>query len=47
MGGGGGGRHCFILEGDKNIDRKGQKNLRSKLVDYSPRQDDHKRRFLK
>ena len=40
-----GGRHFFILASDKN--RKRQKNLRSKLVDYNQKQDDHKQRTLK
>jgi len=35
-----GGRHCFILASDKI--KKDQKNLLSKLADYSPTQDDHK-----
>ena len=34
-----GGRHCFIRASDKN--KKDQRSLRSKLVDYSPKQDDH------
>ena len=38
-------RHCFILASDKN--KKDQKNLRSKLVDYCPNQDYHKQRTLK
>ena len=40
-----GGSHFFILASDKN--RKRQKNLRSKLVDYNQKQDDHKQRTLK
>ena len=36
---------CFILASDKN--KKDQENLRSKLVDYCPKQDDHKQRTLK
>ena len=40
-----GGRHWFILASDKN--KKGQKNLRSKLADYCPNQDYHKQRTLK
>ena len=31
-----GGRHCLILAKDKN--KKDQKNLRRKLVDYCPKQ---------
>ena len=40
-----GGRNCFILANDKN--KKYWKNLWSKLVDYSPKQDDHKQWALK
>ena len=40
-----GGRHCFILARDKH--KKDQKNLRRKLVDYCPKQGDHKERTLK
>ena len=40
-----GGRYFFILASDKN--RKRQKNLRGKLVDYNQKQDDHKQRTLK
>ena len=32
------GRHCFILARDKN--KKDQKNLRGKLVDYCSKQGD-------
>ena len=39
-----GGRHCFILARDKN--KKDQKNLRGKLVDYCSKQGDHKQRTL-
>ena len=39
-----GDRHCFILAGDKN--KKEQKNLLIELVDYNPKQDDHKQRTL-
>ena len=39
-----GDRHCFILASDKN--KKEQKNLLIELVDYSPKQDDHKQRTL-
>ena len=39
-----GDRHCFILASDKN--KKEQKNLLIELVDYSPKQDDHKQRIL-
>ena len=40
-----GGRNCFILANDKN--KKYWKNLWSKLVDYSPKQDDHEQWALK
>ena len=40
-----GGRHCFILARDKN--KKDQKNLRRKLVDYCPEQGDQKQAALK
>ena len=39
------GRHCFILARDKN--KKDQKTLSSKVVDYSPKQGDQKQRTSK
>ena len=39
------GRHCFILARDKN--KKDQKNLRRKLVNYCLKQGDHKEQTLK
>ena len=38
-----GGRHCFILARVKN--KKDQKNLRRKLVNYSPKQGTYKQRI--
>ena len=38
------GKEADILASDKN--KKEQKNLLSKLVDYSPKQEDHKQRTL-
>ena len=39
-----GGRHCFILARDKN--KKDQTKLRRNLVDYCPKQGDHKKTNL-